>query len=288
MKYLISPNPGSREAVQFAGRLLSALQDAGQQTLLPPEAADALGEPEQAQRWQGEAVDRILVLGGDGTILRQFHRMHKYGAQLWGINFGHLGYLTDCEPDQALNLLPRILKGDYTVEHRTLLEGELVRDGLVEACFKGLNEACIYRGAMNHAMPIDGILGGVLLRSIVSDGLVLSTATGSTAYNHSAGGPLLTPEAEGLVITPICARWAENTPIVTAARDCVEAVVHMPRHSENETERPLLVVDGYRNFFLQEGDRILVRGAREKLQMIRTSRDSFCERLSRKLASTAG
>ena len=62
----------------------------------------------------------------------------------------------------------------------------------------------------------------------------------------------------------------------------------MPRHSENETERPLLVVDGYRNFFLQEGDRILVRGAREKLQMIRTSRDSFCERLSRKLASTAG
>ena len=121
MKYLISPNPGSREAVQFAGRLLSALQDAGQQTLLPPEAADALGEPEQAQRWQGEAVDRILVLGGDGTILRQFHRMHKYGAQLWGINFGHLGYLTDCEPDQALNLLPRILKGDYTVEHRTLL-----------------------------------------------------------------------------------------------------------------------------------------------------------------------
>lgn len=281
MKYLVSPNPGNAEALSFAGRLLTELRRQGQQAFVCEETAGALGE---ATLPLTERPDCVIVLGGDGTILRQFHRMVGYDAPLWGINFGHLGYLTDCEPEKAMELLPRILRGEYQVEKRTLIEGQLVREEQVEASFRGLNEVCIHRGAMSRAVPMELILGGVRLRTIVADGLLLCTATGSTAYNYSAGGPLLTPEAEGLVITPICARWAENTPIVTGARDCAEAVVHRPRHSEGEEGSPRLMVDGYLNYPLQEGDRILVRGARQKLQMIRTSTGSFCERLSRKMA----
>lgn len=283
MKYLISPNPGNAEALSFAQRLLSELALLGQQGALGQEAANALGRPALARFREGDRPDCVIVLGGDGTILRQFHRMVDYDAPLWGINFGHLGYLTDCEPEKVLELLPRIVRGEYQLERRTLIEGQLVREEQVEASFRGLNEVCIHRGAMSKAVPMELILGGVRLRSFVADGLLLSTATGSTAYNYSAGGPLLTPEAEGLVITPICARLAENTPIVTAARDCAEVLVHRPRHSEEEPASPRLMVDGYKSFLLQEDDRILVRGARQKLQMIRTSTGSFCERLSRNL-----
>lgn len=284
MNYLVSPNPGKREALDFAARLADALEAAGQRAWLLPEAAGGMGEAGQSRAWRGESPDRVIVLGGDGTILRQFHRMTDYRAALWGVNFGHLGYLTDCEPEEALSLLPRILSGDFHVEHRTLIEGDLVRGGRTLARFRGLNEACIYRGALNRAISIEMTLGGVPLRNFVADGLLLCTATGSTAYNHSAGGPLLTPEAEGLVITPICARWSENTPIVTASGDRVEAIIRLPRDLQPGTA-PQLVIDGYKSFPLCEGDRVLVRPCSEKLQMIRTHTGSFCERLSRKLSA---
>jgi len=281
MNYLLAPNPTSDEALDFSIRLTHEIEAAGERVLVSPEAAS---KRKEMSCWQGEQIDRIIVLGGDGTILRQFHAMPGFEAPVWGINFGHLGYLTDCEPDQAMQLLPKILSGEYHIESRTMIDGCLVRDGQTMVCFKGLNEACIHRGAMNHAVRVALSLNGVLLRTIVADGLLLATATGSTAYNYSAGGPLLTPEAEGLVITPICARWAENTPVVTAAHDCIEAVVSMTQRADQEEDVPRLMIDGYKQYELQEGDRVVVRGAQEKLKMIRTETGSFCERLSRKMA----
>ena len=279
MNYLVAPNRAKPAALAFAVRSAQTVRESGHRPLCTADVSALLPGLEV---WQGEQIDRVICLGGDGTILRLFHDACLADIPVWCVNFGHLGYLTDCEPECALSALDKILKDDFRLEKRTLLSGELIRrDGTKERSL-GVNEACAHRGGLSRALRLMLRINGVLVRDFQADGLITATATGSTAYNYSAGGPLLTPEAEGLVLTPICARPADRVPLVTGGSERITVEIHMPPENPPGAAA-CLEIDGCLRYDLLEGDRVEIGRSGRQLSMIRTGVDGFYDRLRERL-----
>ncbi len=279
MNYLIVPNRNKPSAIDFAAWAAQAVSESGSTPFCRQDVSPLLPG---ISTWTNENIDRVICLGGDGTILRLFHDSGLKDAPVWGVNYGHLGYLTDCEPQTARQALMRILSGDFRLERRTLLEGGLLRAGEPRAKFLAINEACAHRGALSRALQLMLYINGVLVRDFHADGLITATATGSTAYNYSAGGPLLTPEAEGLVLTPICARPADRVPLVTGGGERITVEIRMPPENEPDAAA-CLEIDGCLKYDLLEGDLVDMRRSGHQLSMIRTGSDDFYDRLRERL-----
>ena len=147
-----------------------------------------------------ETWDAACVLGGDGSIIDAAHRLYGRNIPIVGINFGHLGYLTECNPDVALGAIDKIVKGEYTLENRIMLSGEVIRNGESVYSFVALNEASFYRSTLLKAFNAELYINGMLTQTVVGDGLIVATPTGSTSYHLSAGGPVLTPNSKNIVL----------------------------------------------------------------------------------------
>jgi len=146
--------------------------------------------------------DFLVVLGGDGTILGAGRKAAIYDTPLLGINLGTLGYLTDVEKSGAKTSLEKVLKGDYKIEKRMILEGFISSKG--KSGILALNDVCIFRGSFSKIVKLNLFINNEYLYTYRADGVIISTPTGSTAYNLSAGGPILKPDVQMVVITPIC------------------------------------------------------------------------------------
>lgn len=275
----IYPNLEKPGALDVTARLVNWLEDRGIGPLLPREVADLLGRPDlggEVPAWARDA-EFLVVLGGDGTLLQAARAVAQAETPILGVNLGHLGFLTEVEVPQLWDVLPRILSGDFEVEERMMLRTRVLRAGREAARFLALNEVVISKGVFARLIQLELFIGGCLVEDYWSDGLIIATPTGSTAYSLSAGGPIVSPQLEVLVITPIC-------PHTLSARSLVISHHEQVRVRAWATHREMAVtIDGQRGYRLEPGDELEVSKAVETARLIRQRGWSFYEVLRRKL-----
>lgn len=244
-------------------RRLAELAGAGQEGLDEPALASA--------------CDLLVVLGGDGTILRALHRVRGAVPPVFGINLGSLGFLTGVSSEDWPSAVESIAAGNFQLSARTLLRVELERGGRLEEHFWGLNDAVVSRGHHSQLIKVEVRVDGEELCVYNADGLIVATPTGSTAYSMSAGGPLLMPESACFVLTPICPHVLTNRSAVVA--DTAQLELRLVGGGPGVTVN----VDGQEIRDFGEGDVLRVSRAPEKLRLATLPGRTFSEVLREKL-----
>ena len=231
-------------------------------------------------------TDCLLVIGGDGSVLRAAHLVLGTGVPILGINLGTLGYLAEVEKNNWQEMIGLLLKGNYEIEPRMMLEGRMVeRNGVTvneDRILHGLNEAVVRSSAL-RVINFNVYVDGHLLNNLDADGIIISTATGSTAYNMSAGGPLVEPKAQLLLLTPICAHTLNTRSVVLSAEDSI--VIEMAKNTRNEKILAEAAFDGGSSFSLGYGDRIEIKRSEEVTNLVKLSTKSFLSTLHKKMSS---
>jgi NAD+ kinase len=225
----------------------------------------------------GGSCDILLVLGGDGTILRVVHDLGDRIKPIFGLNLGALGFLTCLSSVDYLKAVECLLEGSYTLSQRTLLDVTVLRDGKILAQRRGLNDAVISRGELSRLIKLQARIDGAVLTEYNADGLVISTPTGSTAYSLSAGGPILTPDSGVFVITPICPHVLTNRSVIVNDRSEIEI---SPRPGQDVV---FLTVDGQELVAIEPGDTIRIRKSPHELPLATLPGITFSEVLCQKL-----
>lgn len=224
----------------------------------------------------------LIVLGGDGTLLYSARLVAPFGVPIFGVNLGRLGFLTEVEIPNLQEALGCLLAGQYSVEERMMLEaGVLGEHGAYEA-MTALNDAVITKGAFARLIALDIAVDGQRYSTFRADGVVISTPTGSTAYSLSAGGPLVVPDLELLMITPICPHALWGRPLVIAP-DSEVTVTLLSGPGE-----VMLTMDGQHAISLQQGDKVLVRKTNHVARFIKLNRRTFFDILKEKLKEGNG
>jgi len=288
-KFLIIPNPLKPGTAGYGAQLASLLAAKGQEPCMLAEHAAFCGavcrvlEPEEVA-----AVDAAIILGGDGTVLTSMHRYGLLDVPFFGVNFGHLGYLTECDPQDTEAYIDAVLEDRCTLEERIVLEGTLC-SGDEKTNFVGINEAVIHRAALNRALRFSISVNGNIIHNFAGDGILVATPTGSTAYNISAGGPVLMPASDCFVITPICSQYRSSCPLVVSAEDVIEiSIRELPHFIPGSDSPPVMDVDSFARLTVQPGSSVTFRKAEQKVRMLKLSSESFYVALKKKLSSNGG
>ena len=224
-----------------------------------------------------ETVDWVIVLGGDGTLLGAARKVGRYGLPILGINLGGLGFLTEIPLKRLYKDIEKLLNGDIAFEARLMLETSILRDGEEKCRFSVLNDVVINKGALARIIDLDVSIDKHFLTTFRSDGLIISSPTGSTAYNLSAGGPILYPELEALILTPICPFGLTHRPIILPETSVIDIVVG------KQSEEVILTFDGQVGFDLMSNDRVIVSKSDKKLKLIKFSDQDYFDILRTKL-----
>ncbi len=229
-----------------------------------------------------EETECILVVGGDGTLLRAARNMAERNVPLIGINTGHVGYLCELEEHTAIEGIRKLLEGEeYVVEHRMLLEGVCVREDGAGGERIALNDIVIHRCGMLQVIDIVIFVNGEYLNTYSADGIIIATPTGSTAYSMSAGGPIVDPKADLLVVTPISPHTLNAKSIVLSAED--EITIEVRARNQGQEEKVEVSFDGAPMGTIKAGEQIMVKKAQAHTRILKLSRLSFLERLRKKL-----
>ncbi len=252
--------------------------------MVHPESVDVARVRDEMRRFLGshgvdvteEDPDLVVSMGGDGTMLRASHQAHSSNALLLGVNFGDLGYLTEVESGEEVDALKRVIDDDYRIEERMMLDCEVRNDGLIEH-HVGLNEVLVERSARHRVVRLQVRVDGERLATFNADGVIVATPTGSTAYALSAGGPIISPRAEALLIVPVSPHQMFSRPVVLAPDDVVEIQV------DDSAPVASLSLDGTLGCKLEPGAVVTARRPPRALRLVRLGGPDFLERLRVKL-----
>jgi NAD+ kinase len=223
------------------------------------------------------ASDLVLVLGGDGTMIATARLIGDEEVPVLGVNYGGLGYLTEFRIEELYEALEMILAGNYRLDKRVMLAVELHRDKEIITVNRVLNDVVINKSALARIIEIETYLNQQYVSSFRADGLIVSTPTGSTAYNLSAGGPVIFPSMNAVVITPICPFTLSNRPLVVPD----DAVIELLLKTANEDVA--LTLDGQVGFPLTVDDRVIIRKSRTTFNLIQPSNRNYFDVLRDKL-----
>lgn len=278
MKIGIIANTGKEEALRVAAEIIE--KTATTETVFVEEKLEESFEHVQVLR--GDAFfrepDMLLVLGGDGTLLGAARHAAPFGTPVLGINLGHVGFLTGVEKDAFLQGDVHGMLRSVRIENRMMLEAKVHRDGTSLAGFFGLNDAVIRGEATEPLLRLRVLSDGMRLADYVTDGLVFATPTGSTAYSFSAGGALVHPEMEALLITPICPYMLHTRPVVLPGSSVLEI-----SFTSEDSGNAYLNVDGEDKLKLENGDKIMVSRAPMPAKVATLQEKAFLEILKEKL-----
>jgi NAD+ kinase len=246
----------------------------GHETFCVEEYADVVpGARPVAEATLGQHIDLLVVLGGDGTLLHGTVLVADAGVPVLGINLGRLGFLAPFDPDEAREVIRAAIAGELPIEERMRLRVALSRahvegpHAMIERY--ALNDAVISQGAMARLVELATTLDGAPVTNYLADGLIISTPTGSTAYNLAAGGPILPPWQGAFVLTPICPHTLTNRPLIVPSRSTIGV------HIVGESRGILLTVDGQWVHALLPGDRVEISKAGAGLKLFRSDRNYF-------------
>jgi NAD+ kinase len=222
-------------------------------------------------------VDLMLVLGGDGTMIATARMIGDQEVPVLGINYGGLGYLAEFRIEELYSALESILSRNYRLDRRVMLEVELRRDTDAPKTSRVLNDVVINKSALARIIEIETYFDRHYVSSFRADGLIVSTPTGSTAYNLSAGGPVIFPSMNAVVITPICPFTLSNRPIVVPDNAEIELLL------KTDNEDVALTLDGQVGFEMKVADRVVIRKSRTTFNIIQPSNRNYFDVLRDKL-----
>lgn len=235
----------------------------------------------RAQIREAEA-EGILVLGGDGTLLRAARELAGLEIPFLGINLGHLGYLAEIEEQNVHTALDQLMADNYIVEERMMLGGSVWADGKETGHDIALNDIVLNRQGNLKVVDYDIYVNGEYLYSSTADGIIVSTPTGSTGYSLSAGGPIVSPEASILVLTPICSHALNSRSIVFSGEEKIHIKIGEGRHGG--MDQACATFDGDNCFQMQSGDYVEIQKAAEVTRIIKINQVSFLQVLREKLS----
>jgi NAD+ kinase len=219
----------------------------------------------------------MLVLGGDGTMIATARMIGDHEVPVLGVNFGGLGYLAEFRIEELYSALESILSDNFRLDRRVMLAVELRRGNEPPKTSRVLNDVVINKSALARIIEIETSFDGYFVNSFRADGLIVSTPTGSTAYNLSAGGPVVFPSMNAMVITPICPFTLSNRPLVVPDNAEIELFL------KTENEEVALTLDGQVGFQMQVGDRVVIRKSRTTFNLIQPSNRNYFDVLRDKL-----
>jgi NAD+ kinase len=225
--------------------------------------------------------DLIVVLGGDGTLIGMADRIAQSGADvpIVGVNFGSLGFLTEITLPELYPSLEAVLAGTAQIDERMMLRSRTLRDGVVYADRLALNDVVITKGALSRIIDLSVAIGDRPVMRVRADGLIIASPTGSTAYNLAAGGPILHPAVDALLLTPIAPHMLTNRPVVIPASS--EVRVRPAMNGSNE--EVFVTIDGQSGHALQSDDEICITRADRPLRLVRASTRTYFDVLRQKL-----
>lgn len=261
----------------YTERITAYLKRHGANVVCMENTADAV---KVADTGLHEEAQCILVLGGDGTLLRAARNVMGIGIPLIGINLGTLGYLAEVDIGMIEPALDRLLTDRYTREERMMLEGQVTRQEKTEENF-ALNDIVIARNGSLQILTFHIYVNGQFLNSFSADGIIVATPTGSTGYNMSAGGPIANPGAELILLTPICPHTLNTRSIVLASED--EIKIEIPQGKDGQQQTVEANFDGSHKKILQTGDSIVVRKAVKTTGILKLNTESFLTVLHKKM-----
>jgi len=222
-------------------------------------------------------LELIIVVGGDGTILRVARDLACWNIPVLGINLGHKGFLAEIEVEQMERFLQYIATGQYDFQERMMLEARLQREDQELGRYLALNDIVVARGPFSRNIKVDSFINNDFMESYSGDGVIIATPTGSTAYSLSAGGPIVNPNMELFVITPICPHSLYNRSVIVDGTDTMSLKV------DSRQVQVVLTVDGQVRFALEDDDRIMVCRAKQKVKLVCFHENSFYRLLHQKL-----
>lgn len=269
-------DPRMRDYVQALAGLLNGR---GIQATIESVTAEKLGIddiPRVAMASVGQISDLAIVLGGDGTMLTAARALLDDDVPLVGINRGRFGFLTDISTDGMLDAVGSILDGEYTVEQRILLGAKIARDNQVLSEGRALNDIVVSKGDQARLIELELTIDGEYVHRQRSDGLIVSTPTGTTAYALSAGGPLLHPTLEAIALVPICPHTLSNRPVAINSASTVEITL---MHADDARVH----FDGQLHAELSMGDKVIVKRLDKTITLLHPSGHSHYEMLRKKL-----
>ena len=224
------------------------------------------------------SCDLIFSMGGDGTFLRTAHKYLDCGVPLIGVNLGSIGFLTEIQKEDFEDAVDRLIDGKYTLENRAQLDVTLCKeDGTVKEHGLCLNDAVIARGANLHVVNLDLLIDHDYVERLSGDGVILSTAMGSTAYCLAAGGPIVKPEMDIFMVTPICPHTLHNRSYVVSGDSTIEIVIG------RFSEPPIISLDGRPNIYLEHHDRILLKKSDRPVVVARIGYKNFYQTVRQKI-----
>jgi NAD+ kinase len=263
-----------RDEPQVAERVATLeewLHDRGVEVVLDREAARWVGRQGEALEEVAKRVDLLIVLGGDGTLLAAARAIGEREVPVLGVNLGTLGFLAETSSDELFEALEEAFAGRLVVAPRMRLQVEVERGGHVVERYLALNDAVIGKSALSRMIDLETRADGAFVTTYHSDGLIVATPTGSSAYSLSAGGPILLPEGESILLTPICPHTLTQRPLVLPDHYRIEILVLDTRGGDVH-----LTVDGQVGVELEQGDRVIAaRSAHPARLLVSPHRSRF-------------
>ncbi len=275
--FLIIANYSKKGAVEAAETVARYIRERGLQATLSISDDDTPGGLIREELIKD--AECAVVLGGDGTLIRAVHTTRKHPVPMVGVNFGTTGFLTDVDIEDIKTMINRLIEGDYDTEERMLLSGTV--GGVMEDRMLALNDIVVARSNALRLIALKIFVNGQFFDEYEADGVIVSTPTGSTGYNLSAGGPVVNPKTNLIVITPISPHALAKKSVVFDADDKIEIVIMAKR--KNQGDGALVSFDGYENIDIGVGDVVDIRRSRHFVTLLRFSDVNFYERLRKKM-----
>lgn len=277
-KIAVFPNVNKDQSLETLRRILNFFEDKDVQLMMPKDTSLYYGMEELGvDDIEKKEADMALSLGGDGTLLGVCRRYGSMAVPVCGINIGTLGFMADIELNELEAKLQKILTGNYNVERRLLLAGFVKSYGQQRFLGHAINDVVITKGGVARMLQLGLSINETHLMDYKADGLIVSSATGSTAYSLSAGGPIMNPNVRALIVTPICAHTFNMRPLVINEDD----IVHV--HIAAVHQDIIVTFDGQESFRLLPGDEIIVRKSEEQARIVKFEDKDYYQILRTKL-----
>ena len=267
----IVSKPSKPEVAQIVPQLTEWLTSHGYTFVVDPETSSFAKTAETISReaMGARKLDFVIVLGGDGTLLSAARVVAKAGIPIMGVNLGALGFLTEVPLDELYSTLDSIDRGSSGIDVRSMVHCEVSRGGAIIASFDALNDVVVGKGTIARLNHCDVFIDKVFVSRYQADSLIVSTATGSTAYSLAAGGPILMPNVESFVVTPVSAHSLTHRPLVVRDTSHIEIVVMTGE------EEAYLSIDGQAGMPMLDGDRVFCRKSDFQVRLLHTKGTFF-------------
>ncbi len=279
--FYIITNHQKDENLEVTKQIQNYLEEHGKKCYIQYEAKTGKGYKFTNPDDIPQEVECVLVLGGDGTLIQAARDTIKRNLPLLGFNFGTLGFLAEIEKENMFLALDKLMSDSYYLESRMMLTGTVYRDGNVVETDIALNDIVLNRSGALRTVDYEIYVNGDFLYSCPADGIIISTPTGSTGYNLSARGPIVSPSSSMIVLTPICPHSLTSSSIVLSAEDQVAVKIGPGR--KNIDEAAVVTFDGAQSVSLITGDYVEITQAKETTRLVKISKKSFVETVRKKM-----